>query len=409
VEADVILESGVMGRAAVPSGASTGKKEALELRDKEPGRFHGKGVTGAVANIRGEIARTVTGMDASRQFDIDMAMLKLDGTPNKSKLGANAILAVSIACARAAAARLGIPLYRYIGGMNARLLPTPMFNVMNGGAHAGWNLDIQEFMIMPAGLPSFSSALRAGSEVFHTLKSILSSRKLSIGVGDEGGFAPSLKSNEEAIKLVIEAVEKSGYVYGKEIFLCLDVAASSFYNGKDGTYDLKLEGRKLGTGEMIGYLDELAGKYNILSIEDGLDEEDWEGWEKLTAGLGDRVQLVGDDVFVTNPAILQEGIRRGVANSILIKLNQIGTVTETLRTIDLARGGGYSFVISHRSGETEDAVVADLAVATGAGQIKTGSLSRSDRVAKYNQLLRIEEELSSAASFAGMSRICKKS
>lgn len=408
VEADVILESGTVGRAAVPSGASTGKREAIELRDKEANRYHGKGVTKAVINIRGEIARTITGMDASRQFEIDMALNKLDGTENKSKLGANAILAVSIASARAAAGEIGVPLYQYIGGMNARLLPTPMFNVMNGGAHAGWNLDIQEFMIMPAGRPSFSAALRSGSEVFHTLKSILSSKKFSIGVGDEGGFAPRLETNEEAIKLVIEAIEKTGYVYGKEMFICIDVAASSFYNAGDKTYDLKLENKKLSSDEMVAYLEELAGKYHILSIEDGMDEDDWEGWANLTKKIGDRVQIVGDDVFVTNPAILQEGIKKGVCNSILIKLNQIGSVTETLQTIDIAKSNGYSYIISHRSGETEDTIVADFAVATGSGQIKTGSLSRSDRVAKYNQLLRIEEELSSAAVFAGMTCVNKK-
>ena len=408
VEADVILESGVMGRAAVPSGASTGKREALELRDKEPRRYHGKGVTRAVGNVTGELAGALVGMDASRQADIDGTMIKLDGTENKSRLGANAILAVSVACARAASAALGLPLYRYLGGMDARLLPTPMFNVMNGGAHAGWNLDIQEFMIMPAGLPSFSAALRAGSEIFHTLKSSLASKKLSIGVGDEGGFAPQLRTNEEAIMLIIEAVEKSGYGYGKDVFICLDVAASSFYNEKDRTYDLKLENRKLGTAEMVGYMEKLADTYAVLSIEDGLAEEDWEGWADLTRRIGGRVQLVGDDVFVTNQAILREGIARHVANSILIKLNQIGTITETLQTIDIARSAGYSHVISHRSGETEDTVVADLAVATAAGQIKTGSLSRSERVAKFNQLLRIEEELAASAVFAGLTRVSRR-
>jgi enolase len=405
VEADVRLESGHIGRAAVPSGASTGKREALELRDNESTRFHGKGVTKAVSHVRGEIAQALVGMDASRQFEIDTTMIRLDGTPNKSRFGANAILAVSIACARAAAAALDLPLYRYLGGTNARLLPTPMFNVINGGAHAGWNLDIQEFMVMPAGLPSFSSALRAGSEIFHTLKSILASKKLSTGVGDEGGFAPRLASNEEAIRLIIEAVEKAGYACGKEVFVCLDVAASGFYNEKDGVYELKLENRKLKSDEMVAYFEDLVKRYNILSIEDGMSEEDWDGWVKLTRRLGGQVQLVGDDVFVTNPAIFKEGITRGVCNSILIKLNQIGTITETLQTIDLARSSGYATIISHRSGETEDTIVADFAVATGAGQIKTGSLSRSDRIAKYNQLLRIEEELSSASVFAGMAGI----
>ena len=402
VEADVVLDSGQIGRAAVPSGASTGKREALELRDGDDERYHGKGVTKAVSNIMGEIAKTLSHMDASAQFEIDMTLKTLDGTDNKSRLGANAMLAVSIACARAAAAAYGMPLYRYLGGINAKVLPTPMFNIINGGEHAGWNLDIQEFMVMPAGLPSFSSALRAGSEIFHTLKKMLKSRKLSIGVGDEGGFAPDLGSNEEAIKLAIEAVEKAGYTYGKEVFLCLDVAASSFFDDKSQKYNLKTENRMLGSDEMVDYIAGLGKKYNILSIEDGMAEEDWDGWAKLTKALKGSTQIVGDDVFVTNPAIFQEGIRKGVANSILVKLNQIGTVSETLQTIDMARANGYSYIISHRSGETEDTIVADFAVATSSGQIKTGSLSRSDRIAKYNQLLRIAEELASSAIFAGM-------
>lgn len=403
VEAEVILDSGAVGRAAVPSGASKGRREAVELRDGDSNRFHGKGVTKAVSNIRGEVARALRGMDASKQFEIDVTLKKLDGTENKSRLGANAMLAVSVACARAASNALSIPLYRYLGGVDARVLPTPMFNVLNGGSHAGWNLDIQEFMIMPAGMPSFSSALRAGSEIFHTLSSILSQKGYSTAVGDEGGFAPRVESNEEAIKLVIEAIEKTGYVYGQEVFICLDIAASAFY--KDGKYELKIEKKVLSSDEMVGYVEGLVDRYSIISVEDAMAEDDWEGWEKLTSALQGKAQVVGDDVFVTNPAIFSKGIKRGICNSILIKLNQIGTITETLQTIELARTNGYSFVVSHRSGETEDTVIADFAVATRSGQIKTGSLSRSDRICKYNQLLRIEEELSSAAIFAGKSCI----
>ncbi len=396
VEVDVYLESGSMGRAAVPSGASTGKREALELRDGGK-RFHGKGVQKAVRNIFEEIAPRIRGIDAAEQVFIDALMIELDGTENKRRLGANAILGVSLAVCRAAAAEAGRPLYRHIGGLNAKVLPVPMMNILNGGAHADNNLDIQEFMIMPAGLPDFSSALRAGTEIFHTLKKILKGKGLNTAVGDEGGFAPNLSSNEEAIKLIIQAVKDSGYMPGKDVYLALDVAASEFY--EKGSYTF--EGKKTTYKDMVDYYGRIVVKYPVLSIEDGLSENDWEGWAALTSALGRKVQLVGDDVFVTNTKILKSGIEKNVANSILVKLNQIGTMTETLDAIEMARSAGYTSVISHRSGETEDTTIADLAVACNAGFIKTGSLARSERVAKYNRLLVIEEELAGAAEYRG--------
>lgn len=396
VEVDVYLESGVMGRSAVPSGASTGKKEALELRDGGK-RFHGKGVQKAVRNIFEKIAPRIRGIDAAEQVFIDNIMIELDGTGNKRRLGANAILGVSLAVCRSAAAEAGRPLYRHIGGLNAKVLPVPMMNILNGGAHADNNLDIQEFMIMPAGLPDFSSALRAGAEIFHTLKKILKGKKLNTAVGDEGGFAPNLSSNEEAITLIIQAVKESGYMPGKDVYLALDVAASEFY--EKGSY--RFEGKKTSYKDMVDYYGRIISKYPVLSIEDGLAENDWEGWSALTAALGKKVQLVGDDVFVTNTKILEHGIEKKVANSILIKLNQIGTMTETLDAIEMAKTAGYTAVISHRSGETEDTTIADLAVACNTGFIKTGSLARSERVAKYNRLLVIEEELAAAAQYRG--------
>jgi enolase len=397
VEADVALACGAVGRAIVPSGASTGSREALELRDKESDRFGGKGVITAVQNIVTEIAPAVHGMDAADQFALDKCMIELDGTPNKSRLGANAILAVSMAAARAAAEAHGLPLYRHLGGISARYLPVPMMNIINGGAHAANNLDIQEFMIVPVGAVSFADALRMGAETFHTLKNILKKKQLNTAVGDEGGFAPNLKSNEEAILLIMEAIQAAGYEPGKQIGLAMDSAASEFF--KDNKYVLKSEDRMLSSEEMIDYYEDLLTKYPILSIEDGLAEEDWDGWSLMTERLDD-CQLVGDDIFVTNPEILAKGIESGIANSILIKLNQIGTVTETLDTIQLAKQEFYTTVISHRSGETEDTFIADLAVGVNAGQIKTGSVSRTDRIAKYNQLLRIEEELGEGAMFA---------
>ena len=396
VEVDVYLESGVMGRAAVPSGASTGRREALELRDGGK-RFHGRGVRKAIRNIFEEIAPRIRGIEAGEQVFIDNLMRELDGTENKRRLGANAILGVSLAVCRASAAEAGLPLYRHIGGLNAKVLPVPMMNILNGGAHADNNLDIQECMIMPAGLPDFSSALRAGVEIFHTLKKILKGKKLNTAVGDEGGFAPDLSSNEEALGLIIQAVKESGYVPGKDVFLALDVAASEFY--EKGFY--RFEGRKVRYEDLIDYFRKIIAKYPVLSIEDGLAENDWEGWAALTAALGDKVQLVGDDVFVTNTKILARGIEQKVANSILVKLNQIGTMTETLDAIEMAKSAGYTAVISHRSGETEDTTIADLAVACNTGFIKTGSLARSERIAKYNRLLVIEEELAGAAEFRG--------
>lgn len=398
VEADVILETGVIGRAAVPSGASTGEKEALELRDKQKKRYGGKGVTRAVANIEGEISDTLLGLDADEQTLIDHVMIELDGTPNKGRLGANALLAVSLATAKAAAQDAGLPLYNYIGGCNARDLPVPMMNILNGGAHADNNLDIQEFMIMPVGANMFREALRMGAEVFHSLKSVLKKKGLNTAVGDEGGFAPNLQSNEEALSLIIESISKAGYKPGKDIFIALDVAASEFYKG--GKY--RFEGKQVTSGHLVDYYAALLDKYPILSIEDGLSEHDWQGWKKLTDSIGSRAQLVGDDLFVTNTKILQKGIKKGVGNSILIKLNQIGTLTETLEAIEMAKRAGYTAVVSHRSGETEDTTLADLAVALNTGQIKTGSLSRTDRMAKYNRLLRIEEELGIVARYRGM-------
>lgn len=397
VEVDVVLACGAMGRAAVPSGASTGTREALELRNKRAKRFGGKGVATAVKNVNTAIADALRGMDASDQMALDQTMIALDGTDNKAKLGANAMLGVSMAAARAAAEAFGLPLYRYLGGVNARTLPVPMMNVVNGGAHADNNVDIQEFMIVPFGAESVAHAIQMGSETFQALKKILKKKGLSTAVGDEGGFAPDLASNEEALAFIIEAIKDAGYQPGKDIGLALDAAASEFYS--KGKYNLKSEGRKLTAVEMIDYYAGLIEKYPILSIEDGLAEQDWKNWQLLTEQLDEVIQLVGDDVFVTNPKILAKGIDDGVANSILIKLNQIGTVTETLDAIEMANQAGYTNVISHRSGETEDTFIADLAVAVNAGQIKTGSMSRTDRVAKYNQLIRIEEELGSAARY----------
>ena len=405
VEVDVILKNGIMGRAAVPSGASTGKREALELRDTDkPSRFMGKGVQTAVKNVNEIISHKLEGMDVTRQVEIDNLLIRLDGTKNKEKLGANAILGVSLATAKAAANALGVPLYRYIGGTNAKVLPVPMMNILNGGKHADNNLDIQEFMIVPVNADSFADALRTGTEIFHTLRSVLKSKGYNTNVGDEGGFAPNLKTNEEAIDLILQAIKDAGYIAGKDVYLALDPAASEFY--QEGKYVLRAEGCKKKTSdEIIALYAELLNKYPICSIEDGLAEEDWDGWAKLTNQLGKKVQIVGDDIFVTNTEILAKGIEKGVANSILIKVNQIGTLTETLNAIELAKTNGYSVVISHRSGETEDSTIADIAVATNAGQIKTGSLSRTDRICKYNQLLRIEEDLSDNAIYGG--KLCR--
>jgi enolase len=397
VEVEVILGSGIVGSAIVPSGASTGQREALEMRDGDKKRFHGKGVLKAVKNIDSKIAPRLRGMDSSEQALLDGIMLAMDGTENKSKLGANAILGVSMAICSASASELNMPLYRYIGGCNARQLPVPMMNIMNGGAHADNNLDIQEFMIMPAGAKDFASALRAGAEIFQTLKSLLKKKGLNTAVGDEGGFAPSLGSNEEALAIIIQAISQSGYKPGSDVLLALDVAASELFGG--GKYNF--EGRKLSSKEMVGYYEALVGKYPIYSIEDGMAENDWDGWKLLTERIGKKVQIVGDDIFVTNTKIFKQGISKGIANSILIKLNQIGTVTETLDAIEMAKKARYTAVISHRSGETEDTMIADLAVACNTGFIKTGSLCRSERIAKYNRLLRIEEELGDSAIFAG--------
>ncbi|HET8537472.1 MAG TPA: phosphopyruvate hydratase [Solirubrobacteraceae bacterium] len=401
VEVELALKSGAAGRAAVPSGASTGEFEATELRDGDKSSYLGKGVTQAVANVNGEIAQAVAGHDALDQKGLDRALIELDGTPNKSRLGANAILGVSLAAAHAAAAEEGVPLWRYLGGEAAHVLPVPMMNVLNGGAHADNKVDFQEFMVVPAGAPTFSECLRMGAEVFHALKGTLHDRGLGTAVGDEGGFAPDLGSNEEALQMLVRGIEAAGYRPGEDVFIALDPATSEIRSGD--VYDLEHEGRKLSSDELAAYWAELAGKYPIVSIEDGMDEEDWDGWKTLTDRLGAGVQLVGDDLFVTNVERLQRGIDAGVANSILIKVNQIGTLTETLAAIDLARSAGYTAVMSHRSGETEDVTIADLAVATGCGQIKTGAPSRSDRVAKYNQLLRIEESLGSDAEFPGRS------
>jgi enolase len=401
VEVELALKSGAAGRAAVPSGASTGEFEATELRDGDKGAYLGKGVLNAVGNVNGEIAQAIAGHDALDQKGLDRALIDLDGTANKSRLGANAILGVSLAAAHAAAAEEGMPLWRYLGGEAAHVLPVPMMNVLNGGAHADNKVDFQEFMVVPAGAPTFSECLRMGSEVFHALKATLHDRGLGTAGGDEGGFAPDLGSNEEALQMLVRGIEAAGYKPGEDVFIALDPATSEIHSG--GAYELEHEGRSLSAEEMAAYWAELAGKYPIVSIEDGMDEEDWDGWKALTERIGDKVQLVGDDLFVTNVERLQRGIDLGVANSILIKVNQIGTLTETLAAIDLARSAGYTAVMSHRSGETEDVTIADLAVATGCGQIKTGAPSRSDRVAKYNQLLRIEESLGSDATFPGRS------
>ncbi len=401
IEAEVMLIGGEVGRAAVPSGASTGEHEAVELRDGDKKRYGGKGVLKAVRNVNEVIAPEIEGMDALDQVEIDRMLIGLDGTKTKSKLGANALLAVSLATARAAAVHMDVPLYRYLGGPNARLLPVPMMNILNGGAHADNNVDFQEFMVMPVGAKSFSEALRMGAEIFHALKSVLKKRGYATGVGDEGGFAPNLKSNDEAIETILEAIKLAGYTAGREIMLALDPAASEFYDGKNYVFK-KSDGRKLSSDEMVAYWKKWIESYPIISIEDGMAENDWDGWKALTDAVGQSVQLVGDDLFVTNTAFLRKGIERGVANSILIKVNQIGTLTETFECIELAKTHRRTAVISHRSGETEDTFIADLAVATGAGQIKTGSLSRSDRIAKYNQLLRIEEDLRDAARYPGL-------
>jgi enolase 1/2/3 len=398
VEVEVLLESGATGRAAVPSGASTGTHEAVELRDGG-GRYQGKGVLGAVEHVNGEIAHAVEGMEALDQRALDAALVDLDGTPNKSRLGANAILGVSLAVAHAAADEAGLPLYRYVGGTAAHLLPVPMMNVLNGGVHADNNVDMQEFMIVPVGAASFSEALRWGAETYHTLKTLLHGRGLSTAVGDEGGFAPNLPSNEDAVKVLIEAIEGAGRQPGEEMAVAIDAAASEFY--RDGSYQLQGEGRSLSSTDLVAYLAELSARYPILSIEDGMAEDDWDGWAALTEEIGDRIQLVGDDIFVTNESRLTRGIETGVANSILIKVNQIGTLSETLDTVARATRSSYTSVISHRSGETEDTTIADLAVATGCGQIKTGAPARSDRVAKYNQLLRIESGLGDSARYPG--------
>ncbi|MBI5885918.1 MAG: phosphopyruvate hydratase [Deltaproteobacteria bacterium] len=398
IEVEVTLDGGFTGRAAVPSGASTGKYEAVELRDGDKARYMGKGVLKAVKAVNEKISKALTGLDATEQTLIDSTLIKLDGTPNKGKLGANAILGASMAVAKAAAEASMLPLYRYIGGTSARTLPVPMMNIINGGAHADNNLDIQEFMIVPAGFPCFSEALRAGVEVFHSLKKLLHDKKLSTAVGDEGGFAPMLNSNRQAIEIVLAAISAAGYKPGKNVFIALDCASSELY--KNGAYTL--EGKKLSSADMSAYLEGLAKDYPIISIEDGLSEEDWSGWAGLTKRLGNKVQLVGDDIFVTNTEKLSRGIKEGVANSILVKVNQIGTLTETLEAVEMAKRARYTSVISHRSGETEDTTIADIAVATNAGQIKTGSASRTDRIAKYNQLLRIEEELGDTAYFPGI-------
>jgi len=399
VEADVLLESGVLGRAAVPSGASTGSREAIELRDGDKSRYLGKGVLKAVEHINTEICEAIIGLDVEDQAFIDKTMIDLDGTDNKSRLGANAILAVSMACARAAAEQAGLPLYRYLGGAAPMALPVPMMNIINGGAHANNNIDMQEFMIIPVGAPSFREALRYGAEVFHALKKLLDDAGMATTVGDEGGFAPNLESHEAALKLIVQAIEKAGLQPGIDVAIGVDCAASEFC--KDGLYHLESEGLKLTSAQLTDYLAAWCDKYPVISIEDGMAEADWDGWKTLTEKLGKRVQLVGDDLFVTNTKILKEGIDKDIANSILIKVNQIGTLSETFQAIEMAKQAGYTSVISHRSGETEDTTIADLAVATNARQIKTGSLSRSDRMAKYNQLLRIEEELGEAASYPG--------
>jgi enolase len=401
VECDVLLESGVMGRAAVPSGASTGSREAIELRDGDKSRYLGKGVLKAVQNINVEIAETILGLDASEQAFLDKTLIDLDGTHNKARLGANATLAVSMAVARAAAEEAGLPLYRYFGGSGGMQLPVPMMNIVNGGAHANNSLDIQEFMVMPVGAENFRDALRCGAEIFHELKKIIGAQGMPTTVGDEGGFAPNFKSNQECLQTIMKAIEGAGYQAGEDVLLALDCAASEFY--KDGKYHLSGEGLQLTSSEFSDYLGNLADQFPIVSIEDGMHESDWDGWADITKKLGNKIQLVGDDLFVTNTRILKEGIEKGIANSILIKINQIGTLTETFAAIEMAKRANYTAVISHRSGETEDSTIADIAVGTNAGQIKTGSLSRSDRIAKYNQLLRIEEDLGDVATYPGKS------
>lgn len=402
VEVDVLLKCGVLGRAAVPSGASTGEHEAVELRDEDANRYLGKGVLKAVANVNDVIKPEIVGINALKQVEIDHLMIELDGTPNKAKLGANAILGVSLAVAKAAAAALNLPLFRYIGGVNAKELPLPMMNVLNGGAHADNNVDLQEFMIMPAGADSCSEALRMGAEVFHNLRSVLKDKGYNTAVGDEGGFAPNLGSNEEALELLMEGIKKAGYKPGEDVLIALDPAASEFYNAEEGVYILEAEKEpKKSPEEMVKFYAGLVDKYPIISIEDGMAEDDWDGWKMMTDELGGKIQLVGDDLFVTNTERLQRGIENGICNSILIKVNQIGTLTETLDAIEMAKKAHYTAVVSHRSGETEDSTIAHIVVGTNAGQIKTGSMSRSDRVAKYNELLRIEEELSSSAVFRG--------
>ena len=401
VEVDVILEDGTMGRAAVPSGASTGAHEAVEMRDGDKNRYMGKGVQQAVAAVNGEIAETIVGFDAIEQVAIDMAMIELDGTPNKGRLGANAILGVSMAVAKAAAEFSGQPLFRYIGGTSARVLPVPMMNIINGGEHADNPIDIQEFMVMPVSAENIREAVRMGSEIFHTLKKELTAAGHNTGIGDEGGFAPNLRSTREALDFIMKSIKKAGYKPGEDIYLALDCAATEYY--RDGKYEMKGEGVSLSSEENADYLAKLAADYPIISIEDGMSEDDWDGWKMLTDKIGDKIQLVGDDLFVTNPARLSEGIAKGSANSMLVKVNQIGTLTETLQAVDMAHRAQFTNVMSHRSGETEDATIADLAVATNCGQIKTGSLSRSDRLAKYNQLIRIEELLGETAVYAGRS------
>jgi enolase len=405
VEVDVLLESGAKGSAAVPSGASTGTREAVELRDGDAGRYLGKGVQKAVANVNGELRTALTGMDAGDIAAIDHKMIELDGTPNKGRLGANALLGVSLAAAHAAAAEAGVPLYRHLNPDGPYVLPVPMMNILNGGAHADNSVDLQEFMVMPVGAPTFTEALRYGTEIFHALKSVLKGKGMNTAVGDEGGFAPNLPSNEAALESVMEAIAKAGFKAGQDIYIALDAASSEFY--KDGRYQLDAEGKSYSSAEFSAWLGDWVNRYPIVSIEDGMDESDWDGWADLTQRVGDKIQLVGDDLFVTNTSILKRGIDEGIANSILIKVNQIGTLTETLEAIQMAHDAGYTSVVSHRSGETEDTTIADLAVATPATQIKTGSLSRSDRVAKYNRLLVIEEELGSAATYAGRSAFPK--
>ena len=401
VEVEVLTESGAFGRAIVPSGASTGEKEAIELRDGDKSRYLGKGVLKAVDNVNETIAPELLGYDVTMQTFLDKKMIDLDGTKNKSKLGANAILGVSMAIAKAAAEYVGLPLYQYLGGFNAKVLPTPMMNIINGGSHADNNVDFQEFMIMPVGAKTFHKALQMGAEIFHNLKKVLSAKGFNTAVGDEGGFAPDLKSNEAGLEIIMEAIEKAGYKPGKDIMLAMDVAASEFYDKANKVYDLKGEGKKLTSEEMVDFYKTLVDRYPIVSIEDSHDENDWDGFKAMTDALGDRIQLVGDDLFVTNTDILAEGIEKGITNSILIKVNQIGTLTETFNAIEMAKKAGYTAVVSHRSGETEDVTIADIVVATNAGQIKTGSLSRTDRIAKYNQLLRIEEELGEVGEYLG--------